>query len=97
MDTSVIIAIISGLCVAVPTILTTILQQNKQNALLEQKMAYMEQRAQDRQAVTDGKIRELSDRVEKHNNLVERMAVVERDMKTAYNKLDDLQDEIHHK
>ena len=95
MDTSVWIAIISGLCVAIPTILTTILQQNKQAALLEQKMQYLEQRAQDRQAVTDSKIRELSNHVEKHNNLIERMAVVERDVKTAYSKIDDLQEEIH--
>ena len=40
------------------------------------------------------KVDELSKRVEKHNNLVERMTVVERDLKTAFNKVDELRSDI---
>lgn len=40
------------------------------------------------------KVDELTKQVEKHNNLVERIAVVERDIKTAFNRLDDLNGDI---
>lgn len=33
---------------------------------------------------------ELEKKVEKHNNVVERTIVLERDMKTAFNKIDEL-------
>lgn len=41
------------------------------------------------------RIQQLEEKVNKHNNLVERMAIVERDLKTAYNKIDDLKDDMH--
>lgn len=41
------------------------------------------------------RIQQLEEKVNKHNNLVERMAIVERDLKTAYTKIDDLKDDIH--
>lgn len=40
------------------------------------------------------KVDELRKDVEKHNGVVERMAVVERDLKTAFNLIDDNKDEI---
>ena len=41
------------------------------------------------------RIQQLEEKVNKHNNLVERMAIVERDLKTAYNKIDDLKEDVH--
>lgn len=40
------------------------------------------------------KIDELEKKVEKHNNLVERTAVIERDLKTAFSKIDENRAEI---
>ena len=40
------------------------------------------------------KVDELRKDVEKHNQLVERTAVVERDIKTAFNKIDENRDDI---
>ena len=40
------------------------------------------------------KVDELKKQVEKHNNLIERTAVVERDLKTAFSKIDDMRDDI---
>ncbi|MDL2235725.1 hypothetical protein LJC07_06195 [Christensenellaceae bacterium OttesenSCG-928-L17] len=38
------------------------------------------------------RIDELEKKVEKHNNLVERTAVIERDIKTAFKKIDKLEE-----
>ena len=40
------------------------------------------------------KVDELKKQVEKHNNLVEKVAVLERDNKTAFNKIDENRDDI---
>lgn len=40
------------------------------------------------------KVDELAKRVEKHNGHGERIAIVERDVKTAFSKLDDLSNDI---
>ena len=43
---------------------------------------------------TSEKIDILREDVEKHNNLVERMAVAERDLKTAFVRIDENRDDI---
>ena len=40
------------------------------------------------------KVDELTKKVEKHNNLIERMAIVERDLKTAFNRVDELKADV---
>lgn len=45
-------------------------------------------------ALIEYRIGELEAKMDKHNNLIERMAIVERDLKTNWNKLDELRDEI---
>ena len=40
------------------------------------------------------KVDELRKDVEKHNELVERTAVIERDVKTAFNKIDENREDI---
>ena len=58
-----------------------------------QRVAHKEQ--QDKMlTLIEYRIMELEKKVEKHNNLVERMAINERDMKTAYKKIDELQIEL---
>lgn len=45
-------------------------------------------------ALIEYRIGELEAKMDKHNNLIERMAIVERDLKTNWNKLDELRDDI---
>lgn len=72
--TEIIDAIIGGICVAVPTIIATIVSNSKQNAIVQYK------------------IESLTKQVEKHNSVVERMAVVENSIKSAHRRIDELMD-----
>lgn len=40
------------------------------------------------------KVDELKKQVEKHNNLVERITILERDSKTAFNRIDELRADV---
>lgn len=40
------------------------------------------------------KVDTLTDKVEKHNNVVERLAVVERDLKTNWTRVDEIRNDI---
>ena len=73
MDTTVIVAIVSGLCVAIPSVIATVASHNKSNAVLTYR------------------IDKLESKVEKHNNVVERMALQELKTKTIEKRLDDLE------
>ena len=44
------------------------------------------------------KLKSLEKKMDKHNNIVERLATVERDLKTAFSKIDELKEEVreHH-
>ena len=79
MNAAVITALISGLCVAIPTIISVIVTANTRDAVHEEQIKYLSE-----------KIDSLSAKVEKHNHLVERVAVAERDLKTAFNRIDEL-------
>lgn len=81
MNPTVATALISGICVAIPTIISVIVTSNTRDAVNEERIKFL-----------STQIDELSDRVAKHNNLVERMAVVERDVKTAFKRIDELQE-----
>lgn len=75
--TTIIVALISGICTAVPTIISTS-QNNRRNTELIQYQ-----------------IQELSTRVEKHNNVVERMALAELNLKQVWKQIDEIKQEVH--
>ena len=72
MSDVVVTAIISGLCVAIPSVIATMSSNNKSNALMNYR------------------IDQLTKEVEKHNSVVERMAVVENSLKSAHHRIDEL-------
>ena len=84
-------ALIGSLIVAVlgliGNIVASALTSNKAQAVMETKL-------EDYAKATDDKITALTKTVEKHNNLVERVAVLERDNKTAFNRIDELRSDI---
>lgn len=45
-------------------------------------------------AVIEYQVKELEKKMDKHNNLIERMAIVERDLKTSFNRIDELRGDI---
>lgn len=75
MDTTVIVAIISGLCVAIPSVFATVASHNKSNALLTYRIDVLDKK------------------VEKHNNVVERMALAEQKSAALEKRIDKLEEE----
>lgn len=82
MTEAVITALISGICVAIPTIISIVVTSNTRDAVNEERIKHLSEKMDD-----------LSTKVMRHNNLVERMALVERDMKTAFTRIDNLEKE----
>ena len=74
MPDAIIIALIGGVCTAIPSLIATIIINNKSTAVMQYK------------------IDDLTKKVEKHNNVVERMAVAENSIKSAHHRIDDLMD-----
>lgn len=85
MNPTVITALISGLCVAIPTLISVVVTSNTRDAVNEERIKNLSE-----------KIDALSAKVQLHNNFETRIAVLERDLKTAFNKLDDIKKEIRH-
>ena len=80
MRTEVLVAIIS----AAPALITAIVSVALNNRLVNYKLDTLETQ-----------FTKLETKIEKHNHVVERTAILERDTKTAFNKLDDLRDDIN--
>lgn len=81
MNASVVTALISGLCVAIPTIISIIVTSNTRDAVLEERIKYLSE-----------KIDALSVKVANHNNFEARIVAIERDMKTAFALLNDMKE-----
>ena len=47
-----------------------------------------------RMALIEYRIGELEDKMDKHNNLIERVAIIERDLKTNFNRVDEIREEV---
>ena len=77
MTEAVVVALITGGVALVGNILTMI----SNNKLMEFKIDELREDFAD-----------LRDRVNKHNNLVERLTIVEQSTKSAHKRLDDLKD-----
>lgn len=76
MSEAVTIALISGLCVGVPSVIATMFSNNKANALMNYR------------------IDELTKKVEKHNNVVERMALQEQETKSLWKEVNKIQNKL---
>lgn len=84
MNPTAVTALISGLCVAIPTIISVIVTSNTRDALNEERIKNLSKQIDD-----------LSTKVQLHNGFSERIALIERDIKTIYEKIDELK-EVHH-
>lgn len=82
MDSSIIVAVITGVLTLSGTIITVIAGNRKTEANLKTA-----------QAVTDTKIDHLTAAVEKHNNFGSRIPVIEEQIKVINHRIADLEKE----
>ena len=78
-DPTIITALISGLCVAIPTIISVIVTSNTREALIEERIKNLSKQ-----------INQLSERVQIHNSFAERIALIEHDIKVINERIDDI-------
>lgn len=80
MDSSlagIIAALVSGLCVAIPTIIATVTSNKAHDKVIDERMRFMTEQ-----------IKDLSVKVEKHNEFNDRLIIVEQSVKSAHKRLD---------
>ena len=75
----VITAIISGFCVAVPTIVATVTSNRAHDKVVDERMKYMTEQ-----------IKDLASKVEKHNEFNDRLIIVEQKVNAEHERLDKL-------
>lgn len=73
----IVTALVSGLCVAIPTIVATITSNKAHDKVIDERMKFMTEQ-----------IKDLSVKVEKHNEFNDRLIIVEQSVKSAHKRLD---------
>lgn len=73
----VITAIISGFCVAVPTIVATVTSNKAHDRVVDERMKYMSEQ-----------IKDLSIKVEKHNEFSEKLVILDQKVTAEHQRLD---------
>ena len=84
---AILVALISGICVAVPTIVATVSSNKAHDQVVDEKMKNMGEQMRD----IDVKIDKYASNVDV---LKERMIVVEQSAKSAHHRLDDMQEQL---
>lgn len=79
MSTAVLVALIG----AVPALVTAIVSVYLNNRVINVKLDMMKEQFD-----------KLETKVDKHNQIVERVAILERDNKTAFNRIDEIRAEV---
>ena len=74
---AILVALVSGLCVAIPTIVATVTSNKAHDKVVDEKMKYMGEQMKD-----------LASKVEKHNEFNDRLIIVEQSVKSAHKRLD---------
>ena len=80
MSDNILIAIISGLCVAVPSVIATWKSSGKANALMQYKINDM-----------DIKINEMSKKIDSNNEALKKTIVLEQKIKSMNYRINDLE------
>ena len=78
------------LLASLPTLLAVILSNRSHDKVIDERLKHTDEKIADQGKHTDEKFAELTAKVEKHNNLVERMVIVEQSTKSAHHRLDDI-------
>ena len=99
MSDSIMVALITGGLSLIGTIVTILVANHQTIAAMDKKSelsdAKLDAKLEKHQAVTDTKIDELTRKVEKHNNLIERTYKLEGEMVEVQHEIRDLKDGAH--
>lgn len=88
MNDVIAAALIAAVVPAIGSIIVQILINNKQRRVSEVKLDYTIKAIEEH-------IQRLELKQDKHNNLIERMVIVERDLKSSFVRLDELRSDVH--
>ena len=88
MPIEIIVALVSGLCVAIPTIVATISSNKAHDAVVDEKMKNMSEQI----SHVDSKIDRFSTNQEA---IKERLVVVEQSTKSAHHRIDDVVQQLN--
>ena len=84
---AIIVALISGLCVGVPTIVATVTSNKAHDQVVDEKMKTMGEQIRD----VDTKIDKYASNVDL---LKERLVIVEQSAKSAHHRIDDITNQL---
>lgn len=90
MDKDIIVALIPALALIIVQIIISVKQQKVADLKLEYAIKSNEEHIER----LEEQITRLETKQDKHNNLIERVAIIERDIKTAFNRLDEFRDDL---
>lgn len=86
--TAIVVAMISGLSVAIPTIITTITSNKAHDLVIDEKMKNMEEQ-----------VKGIDTKIDKYasstDELKERLIIVEQSAKSAHHRLDDITSQLN--
>ena len=85
---AIIVALISGICVAVPTIVATVSSNKAHDAVVDEKLKNMSEQI----SHVDSKIDRFSTNQEE---IKERLVVVEQSTKSAHHRIDDVVSQLN--
>lgn len=77
MDTEIIVALISGLCVAIPTTVANITSNKAHDRVTDERMKFMSEQ-----------IKDLSVKVEKHSEFSEKLVILDQKVTAEHQRLD---------
>ena len=87
--------IIVAILALVGTIVGSMTANNKTQAVMQTQLDLYKEQQKDQIDGVKEDIKELKKSQDKHNQVVERLAIVERDNKTAFNRIDELRQDIN--
>ena len=94
MSEAVIAALITGACAIVAQMVISHNSTQKLYSELDKRMELSDKEIQGKMNVIDTKMENLTEKVEKHNSVMERTFRLEEQMKTANHRIDDLEKSI---
>ena len=89
--TEIIVAILA----LIGTLFGSYVANNKTTAVMQVEMDHIKSDMADMKEEMKADIKELDEKVHKHNNLVERMAIVEQSAKSAHHRIDEMKGGNH--
>lgn len=83
-------AVVTGLCTVIAQLIISTRAQRQSKEQHEQTIAQVQHQQDKALALIENRLESLEEKQDKHNRLIERMAVVEQSVKSAHHRIDEL-------